>query len=110
MKKIDHFTKKYAILPPAPVDELVEVIIPSSTKVPEIKELSEKEMKDWEDFISEKKLLKDLEKSKEISNLGEEEKAGREEGTIPAVPKKKADLSSDALLKMCSKYYDLCKL
>ncbi len=113
MKISDKLFQKYAvptvILPPPPEAE-EEVVVPPSTRVPEISDPSEQEMKDWEDFIAEKKLQKELDITKEISDLGEEEKAGREEGTIPAVPKKKASLSPDKLLVLCDRYYELAKL
>ncbi len=104
----DKLYKKYAIMPPPPNGEL-EVIIPKVDKLPEIKEISEQEMKDWEEFVAEQKLKKDLERTKEIVDLGLEEKAPVEERTIPAIPGKKANLSPDTLLKMCSQYHDLCR-
>lgn len=110
MKISDQLLQKYAvptvILPPAPeMDEDVEV--PTLKPVPEIKDLSEREMKDWEDWINEKKLKKDLDITKDIVDIGKEEKAPESEGTLPAIPKRKADLSPDALVKLCSRYYDL---
>ena len=117
MKISDKLLKKYAVLPPPRESEPpVEVVIPPQGKTPEIKDLSEKEMQDWEDFIAaktlekerEKRVLEDIRELDPLSYLEEEEKVGKEEGTIPAVPGKKANLSAAALLKMCSQYHDLC--
>lgn len=109
MKISDKLLQKYAIptviLPPPPEAE-EEVVIPPS-RAPEISEPSEEEMKDWEDFIAEKQLKKDLDITKEITDLGKEEKAGEGSGTIPAIPKKKASLSPDKLLTLCVRYYEL---
>lgn len=111
MTSFDELYEKYAakspIKPPKPHKE-VKVSIPK-LKVPEIGQLSEKEMKDWEDFIAGEKLQKDLDVTKEITDIGDETKLLPEEGTIPAIPGKKANLSPDTLLKMCSQYHDLCR-
>lgn len=112
MKISDKLLQKYAaptviLPPPAELDEEVEVPTLKPGKLPEIKDLSEKEMKDWEDWINEKKLQKDLDITKDIVDIGKEEKAPESAGTMPAVPGKKADLSPDALVKMCARYYDL---
>lgn len=111
MKISDKLYRKYAvkspILPPS-ADEEVEISIPGLGPAPVIKELSPEEMQQWDDFIAEKKLLKDLDITKETVDLGGEEKLEEEMGTMPAIPaKKKADLSPDSLLKLCSQYYDL---
>lgn len=110
MKISDKLLKKYAVVSPMlpPPDEIVEEVIVPTSKVPQITDISEDEMKDWEDWINEKRLKKDLDITKEVVDLGGEDKASKEEGTMPAIPKKKADLSPDALLKMCSQYHDLC--
>ena len=110
MKISDKLIQKYAaptviLPPPSELDEEVEV--PTLKPVPEIKDLSEREMKDWEDWINEKKLQKDLDITKDIVDIGKEEKAPESEGTMPAIPKRMADVSPDALVKMCARYYDL---
>lgn len=107
MKISQKLLMKYAMLPPSPNGEEIDVIIPPTSKVPEIKDLSEDEMKDWEDFIAQKKLLKDLDVTKDITDIGKEQKLEKELGTMPAIPKKKADLSPDALLKMCGQYCEI---
>lgn len=102
----DKLYRKYAgspIRPPAPNDD-IELFIPELGEAPIIKDLTEEEMKNWEDFIA----LKKREKEQMRDYLGGEEKLEQEEGTIPAVPKKKANFTPDTLLKMCSKYHDLC--
>lgn len=109
MNKYDKLYQKYAGMLPPPSEELVDISVPKASKTPFIKELTEEEMKNWEDVISEKKLKKDLDITKEIVDLGKEEKAEQEEGTIPAIPGKKGNLSSNELLKMCSQFYDLCR-
>lgn len=112
---LDKLYRKYAakspIRPPAPEEE-VDIDIPSLGGIPEIKELSPEDMIAWEEHIAKQrqpKALEDLERTKEILDLGEEEKAPVEMGTMPAIPKLKANLSPDTLLKMCSKYHDLCR-
>ncbi len=111
MKISDKLYQKYAVkspILPEEGEEEVVVSIPKHNKLPAIKDLSEKEMKQWEDFIAEKKLQKDLDITKEVVDLGREEKLEEEMGTMPAIPaRKKADLSPDKLLKLCSQYYDL---
>ncbi len=111
MKISDQLYNRYAakspILPPSD-DEEVEISIPGLGGLPVIKELSPEEMQRWDDFIQEKKLQKDLDITKEVVDLGGEDKLEEELGTIPAIPgKKKANLSPDGLLRLCSKYYDL---
>jgi hypothetical protein len=114
MKISDKLLKKYATVspmlpPPSGEDVEVEIPIPQN-RVPVIEELSEEDMRDWDNFIQEKKLKKDLEVTKEIGGLGGEEKLEKELGTVPAIPKRKhADLSPNGLLKMCSQYHDLCR-
>lgn len=98
------YATKSPIRPPAPEKE-VDFDIPSLGLPPEIKDLSEEEMHNWEDFIAADK--RDKERMRDY--LGKEEKLEKEEGTIPAIPKKKANLSTDTLLKMCSQYHDLCR-
>lgn len=109
MTSFDKLYKKYGAMLPPPPEEIVELPMPKPEKVPEIKELTPEEMAQWDAFIAEKKLLKDLDITKDVIDIGGEDKAEEAMGTIPAIPgKKKADLSTDALLKMCSKYHDLC--
>jgi hypothetical protein len=112
MKSYNELYQKYAarspLLPPEGEEEVV-VSIPKHNKLPSIKPPSIQDMEDWEDFIAEKKLQKDLDVTREMSDLGPEEKLDQELGTIPAIPgKKQADLSPDNLLKMCSQFYNLC--
>lgn len=112
---LDKLYAKYAakspIRPPAPEEE-VELDIPSLGGVPKIEDLSPEDMIAWEEYIAKQrqpKALKDLERTKEIVDIGKEEKASEEKGTMPAIPKKKSNLSPDTLLKMCSQYHDLCR-
>lgn len=116
MKISDKLYGKYAarspLLPPEGEEEVI-VSIPKHNKTPSIQDLTPEEMEQWEKFVADKKiekeLGKDLDITKEIVDIGKEEKAPEEMGTLPAIPaKKKADLSPDALLKVCSEFYDLC--
>jgi hypothetical protein len=115
MKNYDRLYHKYAIvsplLPPSPEEEEEaeeieeQLIIPKFEAPPVIKDLSPEEMEQWDDFVAVKKRKKE----RMQDYLGQEEKLEKELGTIPAVPaKKQSDLSPDSLLKMCSKFYDLC--
>jgi hypothetical protein len=113
MNKFDKLYQKYAtvspLLPPAPEEEAIPAI-PGLGKLPEIKDISPEEMERWDDYIAEKNLQKDLDITKELVDIGKEEKLEQELGTIPAIPpKKKANWSPNTLLKMCSKFYDLCR-
>jgi hypothetical protein len=106
MKISDELLQKYAvgtpILPPAPEEEVEEMVsIPTFKAPPEIKSLTQEEMEDWERFLQ-------LEMTKKKTNLGKEDKAEKEEGTRPAIPKhKKSDLSPDTLLKLCQTFYEM---
>lgn len=115
MKISDKLYRKYASRSPLlpPEGEEVVVNIPKHNKLPSIKPLSEEEMEQWDEFVANKKFEKELENdldiSKKINDLGKEEKLEQDLGTIPAIPsKKQGSLSPDTLLKMCSKYHDLC--
>lgn len=94
---------KSPIRPPRGEEE-DDIDIPSLSKLPEFTVPTEDEMKDWEDFIS----LKRRKKERQEGYLGEESKLDPEARTIPP-PKKKASQDADSLLKMCSKYHDLCR-
>jgi hypothetical protein len=116
MKISDKLYGKYAarspLLPPEGEEEVV-VSIPKHNKAPSIANLTPEELEQWEKFIANKKiqteLEKDLDVTKEFVDLGGEDKAPEEFGTMPAIPKmKQASFSPDSLLKMCGKYYDLC--
>lgn len=67
MKISDKLYGKYAarspLLPPEGEEEVV-VSIPKHNKIPSIKELTPEEMEQWENFIAEKKLQKDLDITK----------------------------------------------
>lgn len=111
-KLYSKYAARSPLLPPEGEEEVI-VNIPKHNKFPSIKPLSQEEMEQWEEFVAnkkiEKELAKDLEITKELTDLGKEEKLEHELGTIPAIPaKKQGSLSPDTLLKMCSKYHDLC--
>lgn len=95
---------KSPIRPPPPEDEEFDLSIPSLGETPIIPELSEEEMKNWEDFIA----LKKRKEERLEGYLGEESKLDPDEGTVPP-PKKKSNLKIESLLKRCSQYYDLCR-
>lgn len=124
----DKLYSKYAMLPPAPDDEVkVEVPVgaekledkwvkllqesegldPLTQKPAEspdtlLRKLTEEET-DTETPDYEKELLKVL------NPEHKEKKVAPDAATVPPPGKKKADLSPDTLLKMCSEYHDLCR-
>jgi hypothetical protein len=115
MNIFDKLVKKYAgILPPKPESETgIDFSIPGPGKLPVIEDLSSDEMKDWENFIAEKKLLKELDVTKDTTDLGEEDKAEKEMHTVPAIPHHrlpptKASYNSDHIMRLCKQYHDLC--
>jgi len=115
MKISDKLYGKYASRSPLlpPEGEEVLVSIPKHNKFPSIADLTPEEMEQWEKFVEnkkiEKELAKDLDLTKKMVDIGKEDKLEKELGTLPAVPsKKQGDLSPDSLLKKCSQYYDLC--
>ena len=115
MKISDKLLKKYAlgtpILPPSS-DEVIEVEVPRQKDEVSDKWLALLQEAEGLDPLTEKpaqspeELLEEVQEAPTgadipVENIG---------GDMPTVrPGKKADLSPDALLKMCSQYHDLCR-
>jgi hypothetical protein len=124
MKITDKLLKKYAnvspLLPPASEEEVVEVevpVTPNETGDKWLKLLQEAEGMDpltEKPAQTEEELLSSLTESappayeQELLKVLRPEHgvAGEDQPTIR--PGKKANLSTDALLKMCSQYHDMC--
>lgn len=115
MKITDKLLKKYAnvspLLPPTSDEEVVEVEIPRSKddisdkwiqllqEAEGMDPLTEKPAQSQEEILTELQggLVQDI----PVENIGQD---------MPTKPPpgKKGNLSTDTLLKMCSKYHDLC--
>lgn len=110
MRISDKLLKKYAvgtpILPPKPEKE-VEIVVPKqSDEIPrEWIELEEFDPLTERPVQSPEELLEEVREEP----LGGDTPVEEIGGDMPTVrPGKKANLSADTLLKMCSKYHDLC--
>jgi hypothetical protein len=115
MKINDKLLKKYAtvspMLPPSSDEEVVEVEVPRSKNEITDKWLALLQEAEGMDPLTEKPAQSPeelLEVVKEAP-LGQESPSEDIGGDMPTIrPGKKANLSTDTLLKMCSQYHDLC--